>query len=160
MSFSKIRLVKATRRLSSFLDCALSHSWFNVSRKRTAYSISMISTRKKRATFWTTFLAINKYPANTIRNHSLAKTASTLAIYVPFYEAQPNVNFVRKEEPPKSQGGEDFRFSLPEKDMKGKGFKTKSADEIALEHPIKVNSSVCHPILLNHFFLFFAGVSC
>ncbi len=96
----------------------------------------MLRTRKKKATFWTSYFSPNKYPAHSIQNRSLGKTASTLAIYVPFYQAQPNVNFVHKEEPPKSIGGEDL--GIQKHDMKGKGLKKKSADEIALEHPIKV----------------------
>ena len=98
---------------------------------------TMISTSKKKSTFWGTFIMPNNFPATTIRNLSLGKTASTLAIYVPLHEAQPNVNVVQKEEPPKLMGGEDFGLVV-EKDMTGKGVKRKSTDELALEHPIKV----------------------
>ncbi len=82
-------------------------------------------------------MTTNQYPAKTIKNHSLAKTASTLAIYIPFYEAQENVNFVHKEEPPKMIGGEDLGLKRSaSKDMEGKGIPHN--DDFAFEHPIKV----------------------
>ncbi len=95
----------------------------------------MIPSRKK-DTFWSSVVYPNRFPAHTIHNLSLAKTASTFALWIPFHSAHENVNFVYKEDPDKTIGGEDYGQSSSFKDMQGKG--ADPATEAALHHPIKV----------------------
>ncbi len=90
---------------------------------------------KKSNSFWTSIVHPNKFPAHKIPNYSLAKTASTLAIWIPTHSTSQNVNYVFKQEPEKSAGGEDLNSS-GSKDMKGTG--ELSATEEALRNPIKV----------------------
>ncbi len=111
---------------------------------------TMFRTSKKNNTFWASIVHPNKYPAHTIHNYSLAKTASTLSIWVPTYARETNVNYVFKHEPTKTTGGEDFGKPNPSpSDMRGKGH--LSSDEEALRHPFKV----CRGLIYYCFYLFF-----
>ena len=95
----------------------------------------MIRTHKT-FTFWTNQVRPNPLPAQTFPNLSLGKTAITLAIYVPMYSAEENVNFVQKEKTPANNGGEAYDLVQPSfKDMTGAGI---NDEEYALLHPIKV----------------------
>ncbi len=102
--------------------------------------------RSKKITFWTPYVNETRFPAQIVNNFSLAKTASTLAIYVPLYTSQMSVSYVKKEEPPKSVGGEDRSLAqVPsKKDLMGKG-----SDELALHHPIKVTRGSGRELVLN-----------
>ncbi len=93
--------------------------------------------RSKKLSFVSSHYHPTQFPGKIVRNLSLAKTASSLAVFVPLYSTQSNVNFVPKEEPPKTIGGENV--NLPKiSDMKGKGLVVPSDTEYALHHPIKV----------------------
>ena len=93
----------------------------------------------KTSTLWTHAVQSNRLPSSTVQNHSLAKTATSLAIYVPMYMAEKNVNFVTKLKSPQHKGSESFDLVKPisSKSMDGSGL---SREEYALLHPIKVTS--------------------
>ncbi len=87
--------------------------------------------------FYTNHVPSNRFPASAIENTSLAKTASNLSIYVPYYPAQEDVNYVTKNEGPEGKSGIAFDATKPTfKDMTGTG-KTH-ADDFAFLHPFKV----------------------
>ncbi len=119
----------------------------------------MIRSKKKITFSQAHPITPTEFPAEIIHNRSLAKTASTLAIFVPLYSSRANVHYVEKEEAPKGVGGEDLGLQKPSetfssvKDMKGKGTSQKSEmnDEEALYHPIKVKNKE----LVNSFVSFF-----
>ncbi len=115
-------------------------------------TLAMMRTSKKRNSFWTSIIYPNKYPAHSIPNYSLAKTASTLAIWIPSYSTQKNVNYVFKDEPNKTVGGEDLSSSGNGRDMKGTG--KRSPAEEALRHPIKVCTKNNNSFVLFPFFRF------
>ena len=98
----------------------------------------MIRSTKGSSTFWLQTVRSNPFPATTVPNFSLGKTATSLAIYVPMYMAEENVNFVSKLKTPIQKGREGFdltKSSEMSKSMDGSGM---SKDENALLHPIKV----------------------
>ncbi len=72
-----------------------------------------------------------------MKNLSLARTASSLAIFVPVYMGEDNINYIYKQESDPLNGGEDLTIRKPfYNEMKGKG--NESIEEKALQHPIKV----------------------
>ncbi len=98
--------------------------------------LAMIRSRKT-YTFWANHITSNPYPAMTVPNFSLGKTAKSLEIYIPLHSAEENVNFVTKEISPAKNGGEALDLLKPsfQSEMGGSGL---SADDIAFLHPIKV----------------------
>ncbi len=101
----------------------------------------MFKSSKRSNTFWTSIVYPNKYPAFTIPNYSLAKSANTLSIWIPTHAPHTNVNYVFKEEPKKSLRGEDLGHDKNLiSEMKGKG--KLSAVEEALQHPFKVKVTI------------------
>ncbi len=104
----------------------------------TLHLVKMFRTSKKNNIFWASVVHRNQYPAHVIHNYSLAKTSSALSIWTPLHVGKDNVEFVYKEDPKKSVGGEDFALCPTTfKDIKGKGESTNSLED-ALHHPIKV----------------------
>ncbi len=88
-------------------------------------------------TFYMQHLPSNRFPAANIANNSLGKTASNLTIYVPYYPAQEDVNYVKKHESPEKKGGLAFDTTKPSfKDMTGSG--STHADDFSFLHPFKV----------------------
>ena len=110
----------------------------------------MIRSQKTYA-FWANHITSNPFPAMTVPNFSLAKTATSLAIYVPLHLGEDNVNFVAKEKPPEKSGGEAMDLIKPHFSMVGSGL---SSDDIAFLHPIKVLK------LLNNMILFYCFFRC
>ncbi len=95
----------------------------------------------KISTFWTQNIQPNPFPAMIVPNFSLGKTASSMAIYVPMYSAEKNVNFVTKDKTPESKGGETLDLITPPpllSGMTGSGLNELNETEMALLHPIKV----------------------
>ncbi len=96
----------------------------------------MIRSRKSSVFYSSKSAVPNKSPAILLPNYSLAKTASHVAVYVPFYIAEHNVNFVDKKETPITNVSLGFDTTKPKfVDMTGTG---KGEDIIAFEHPFKV----------------------
>ena len=112
--------------------------------------------RSKKLTYWTSHIEATPFPGKIVHNYSLGKTASSLAVYIPFYTAQKNVNFIAKEEPKKMKGGEDLGLTKPSAllHMEGKGAMTNV--ELALHQPIKVTGDFFKCYL---FILFFSGLA-
>ena len=98
----------------------------------------MIRSNKIKTIWSSSAIIPSKYPATVVPNYSLAKTASSLSLFVPFHVASQNVNFVEKRESPKQSGYLGFDRVKPDfHDMSGSGSKS-SADEVAFQHPFKV----------------------
>ncbi len=93
----------------------------------------------KAHTFYTQHIPSNRFPASTIENTSLGKTASNLSIYIPYYPAQEDVNYVTKKEGPEGNAGLGFDSTKPPfHDMTGTG--KSHSDDFAFLHPFKVLS--------------------
>ncbi len=91
---------------------------------------------QKSKSFWSNTPIPNQSPAVVIPNYSLAKTASHIAVYVPFFSAERNVNYVDKNESPNTSDVLGFDTSQPHfVDMTGTGI---TKDTVAFNHPIKV----------------------
>ncbi len=88
-------------------------------------------------TFWTSHITPNPFPSMTVPNFSLGKTATSLAIYIPFHAVEENVNFVTKEVTPPKNGGETLDLIKPSfrAEMQGSGL---NPDDFAFLHPFKV----------------------
>ena len=113
----------------------------------------MIRSNKIKTLWSSSAIIPNKYPATVVPNYSLAKTASSLSLFVPLHVTEQNVNFVEKTQTPKQSGYLGFDRVKPDfRDMSGSGSKPV-VGEVAFQHPFKVHFCLQRNATLFYFYL-------